>query len=73
MRIRDKKIRISSEFDKLLEKIASEKINNGTAKVYDKKSFSKRRITLALSRHRDMEKMAEDVANADWEGDFPSI
>ncbi len=61
--MKDKRIRVATEFDDLVERIAREKIINGTAK--DMKS--RRRITLAMVRHSEMDIIARDVANADLE------
>jgi len=58
-----KLVKVSTEFDNLVEKIARQKIINGTAKELK----SRRRITLAMSRHPEMKFIAEDIMRADLE------
>jgi|TARA_R110000787_G_scaffold199647_1_gene310725 hypothetical protein len=64
--------RISKEFDDMLKKTANAKIVNGTAKLNERGTFSTRRLTLAMARHRDMKKMLKDIELAKFEGDEPS-
>jgi len=58
-----KLVKVSTEFDNLIERIARQKIINGTAK--DLKS--RRRITLAMFRHPGMELIARDIMSANLE------
>jgi|TARA_R100000656_G_scaffold76218_1_gene56339 biotin-(acetyl-CoA carboxylase) ligase len=69
---RDKIMRVSKEFDKRLRNLANAKIKNGTAKLQRRETFSTRRLTLALTRHQDIDKIMKDIEKAEWEGDKPS-
>lgn len=64
---RDKHIRVSKEFDKILQKIAEQKVMNGTAKINRRDTFSDRRITLAMTRHPKFKDIVEDISLADLE------
>ena len=69
---RDILSRVAREFDDDLRRLAHKKLNNGTAMLNDRESFSKRRMTLAMCRHPDMKKIMKDIELAEWEGDKPS-
>jgi len=64
--------RISKEFDDMLKKTANAKIINGTAKLNKRDTFSARRLTLAMARHRDIKQILKDIELAKFEGDEPS-
>ena len=69
----DIKIRVAIEFDEMIKRIAKKKIDNGTADGYDRESFSRRRITLAISRHPLIKSIVEDISLAQWEKDEISV
>lgn len=61
--MRDVRIRVDEEFDKIIRKIQKEKIKNGTAEIENKKLYSSRRITLAITRHEYFQKVIKDIIN----------
>ena len=69
---RDKIMRVSNDFEKIMRNLANAKIKNGTAKLQNRTTFSTRRLTLALTRHQDIDKIMKDIEKAEWEGDKPS-
>jgi len=69
---RDKIMRVSNDFEKIMRNLANAKIKNGTAKLQRRETFSTRRLTLALTRHQDIDKILKDIEKAEWEGDQPS-
>ena len=69
---RDKIMRVSNDFEKIMRNLANAKIKNGTAELQKRETFSTRRLTLALTRHQDIDKIMKDIEKAEWEGDKPS-
>jgi len=69
---RDKIMRVSNDFEKIMRNLANAKIKNGTAKLQRRETFSTRRLTLALTRNQDIDKILKDIEKAEWEGDQPS-
>jgi biotin-(acetyl-CoA carboxylase) ligase len=69
---RDKIMRVSNDFEKIMRNLANAKIKNGTAELQKRETFSTRRLTLALTRHQDIDKILKDIEKAEWEGDQPS-
>lgn len=69
----DIKIRVAIEFDEMVKKIAMIKIKNGTADINDRESYSRRRITLALTRHPLIKSIVEDISLAQWEKNEISV
>ena len=65
--MKDARTRVTKEFDNLIRDIQRAKIKNGTADVRDRRTFSSRRITLAMMRHDDMGIIAKDIINTKLE------
>lgn len=60
--------RVSREFVELIKKIQIQKIKNNTASLRKRKTFSTRRITLAMTRHPVFnEIVVPDIIKADLE------
>jgi len=60
--------RVSKEFAELIKKIQVQKIKNNTSNLRKRKTFSTRRITLAMTRHPTFnEIVVPDIIKADLE------
>jgi len=60
--------RVAKDFDNLIKKIQKEKVKNGTADLRKRKTFSSRRITLAMTRHPSFKDIVvPDIIKADLE------
>jgi len=63
----DTQKRIAKEFDELIKTIQKEKIANGTAEIRDRRTYSNRRITLAITRHPEIKNIMRDIINTKLE------
>lgn len=60
--------RVARDFDDMIREIQKKKIKNGTADVRRRKTFSSRRITLAMTRHKAFKEFViPDIIKADLE------
>ncbi len=63
-------MRTSDEFKDMIEKIQKEKIRNGTAEINDRRTFSTRRITLAMTRCEEMDKIIKAIVDTKLDTDL---
>ncbi len=60
------KRRIDKDFDELIKRIQRAKIKNGTGDLRKRNTFSSRRITLAITRHKAFQDfVVPDIIKAD--------
>ncbi len=58
--------RVAKDFDNIIREIQKKKIENGTADIRKRKTFSSRRITLAMTRHKIFQEVViPDIIKSD--------
>lgn len=58
--------RVAKDFDKIIRDIQKKKIANGTADIRRRNTFSSRRITLAMTRHKEFQEIViPDIIKSD--------